>query len=124
MVSLATTQHIAPERRSADRSRVSCPAQLHLTSGIRVGALWDLSTTGARIQMTEPPRPGAEALLRWQDYEAFCRVIWVAEDMCGLAFHRPLAPGMLDETLSEEERRTGPAAQVRNIPLGRKRSHL
>ncbi len=115
---------VSIERRSADRSRVSTPAQLHLTSGIRVGALWDLSTGGARFEARDPPRVGVEALLKWQSHEVFCRVAWSADGMCGLAFHRPLSPTMFEDTLEEEERRTGPVAKVRNIPLGRKRSRL
>ena len=116
---------VPAERRQAERKRVGCPAQLHLTSGIRVCMLMDLSTSGARIQLGDALRVGAEGLLKWQSHEAFCSVVWVADGMVGLMFDRALAPAMLDETLKEEEeRRTGPIASVRNIPLGQKRSRL
>ena len=93
--------------------------------GVRAGSLWDLSETGARIQVDQPPKVGAEALLKWQTYEAFCRVVWAKDDMCGVAFDRPLSSAMLDEALrqEEEERRpSGPVATVGNIPVGTKRS--
>lgn len=112
------------ERRGAERNRVGCPAQLHLTTGIRVCVLWDLSTSGARIELGDALRVGAEGLLKWQSHEAFCTVVWVADGMVGLMFDRALGTAMLDETLREEERRSGPVASVRNIRLGQKRSRL
>jgi hypothetical protein len=112
------------ERRGSERSPIGCPAQLHLTIGIRVGSLWDLSETGARFQSEHPPRVGMEALIKWQSHEAFCKIVWVTGDMCGLAFDRPLSRMMLDESLKEEARRTGPVAAVSNIPLGQKRSRI
>ena len=59
---------VPTERRGAERSRVGCPAQLHLTSGIRVCMLVDLSTSGARIQLLEGRRVGSEGLLKWQSH--------------------------------------------------------
>lgn len=103
------------------RSRVECPAQLHLTIGMRQGMLWDLSETGARLHTPEPPRAGTTALLKWNGHEAFCKVMWATEDMCGLAFDRPLKPGMLDGTVQDNPP-AGPVAAVTNIPLGQKRS--
>jgi hypothetical protein len=118
---------VAPEsaeRRLADRTQVGCPAQLHLTTGIRVGTLWDLSQTGARVHTAEPPRPGTTALLKWQANEAFCKVVWSRDDMCGIAFDRPLKDGMVSETLREQIHRAGPVASVGKIPLGQKRSRF
>ena len=111
------------DRRGADRTRIDCPAQLHLTTGIRFGSLWDLSLGGARVQVSDPPRVGSEVLLKWQSHEAFCHVIWATEDMCGLSFDRPLSPEMLDESLKEEQeaKPAGPVAAVGKIPLGQKR---
>ncbi len=117
---------VPDERRSAERSRIDCPAQLHLTIGVRFGSLWDLSLGGARVRVSDPPRVGSEVLLKWQSHEAFCHVIWATEDMCGLSFDRALSPEMLDESLKEEQeaaktRPAGPVAAVGNIPLGQKR---
>jgi hypothetical protein len=110
------------ERRGAVRNAVECPAQLHLTVGIRPGTVADLSTSGARFHTESPPPVGMTALLKWQDHEAFCKVVWSRDGMCGVQFDRPLSPAMLDETLQEDARRNGPVAAVRNIPLGQRRS--
>lgn len=115
------------ERRGAERTRIECPAQLHLTTGIRFGSLWDLSEGGARVRLDDPPKPGSEILLKWQSHEAFCRVIWIAEGQCGVAFDRPLSKTMLDASLSppqDETRLSGPVASVGNIAPGKKRSKL
>ena len=110
------------ERRLTERSPVECRAQLHLTIGIRVGVLLDLSESGARIQTDSPPRVGTTALLKWETHEAFCKVMWAKDDMCGVAFDRPLKQTMLLETLQQNSRPAGPIAAVGNIPLGQKRS--
>ena len=118
---MRATVAIPVERREAERTRTHCPAQLHLTTGMRPGELRDLSETGARVQIEAPPRPGTEALLKWQSHEALCRVVWAKDDMCGVMFFRRLPRTMLDETLQEEARPAGPPATVTNIPLGQKR---
>ena len=115
---------VPAERRGAIRNPVECPAQLHLTVGIRPGMVADLSTSGARFQTDNPPPTGMTALLKWQDYEAFCKVVWSRDGMCGVQFDRPLSPAMLDGTLQEDARRNGPIAAVGNIPLGQRRSRL
>ena len=114
---------VAPvERRGAVRSRLECPAQLHLTVGLRAGTLWDLSTTGARFETEHPPLTGMTELLKWQAHEAFCKVMWASADSCGLAFDRPLSPAQVDQSVEEEAKRAGPIAEVGNIPLGQRRS--
>jgi hypothetical protein len=114
---------VAPaDRRAANRTRIECPANLHLTIGVRQGMLWDLSTTGARIHTDNPPRTGTTALLKWQTHEAFCKVVWTTENQCGVQFDRPIARTLVDETVEEVEQPSGPVAAVGNIPLGQKRS--
>lgn len=124
MASPGATPDRPTERRSTERARVACPAQLHLTTGVRAGALWDLSTAGARVALDDPPRVGTEVLLKWQSHEAFGRVVWVNDGMCGVTFDRMLPRAMLDEGLLPQEeaaRPAGPAAAVGSIPLGRPR---
>jgi hypothetical protein len=118
----AAVATVPAERRGAERSRLECPAQLHLTVGIRLGSLWDLSTTGARFETDNPPPVGMTALLKWQDYEAFCKIVRVTPDSCGLMFDRPLSSALVDDSVEEEIKRRGPIAAVGNIPLGQKRS--
>jgi hypothetical protein len=113
---------VPAERRGALRYRLDCPAQLHLTSGVRHGVLLDMSETGARVQTAEPPQPGISLLLKWQSHEVFCRVIWTSGDTCGVLFDRPLSAAMLDGTIELAAKPPGPIAAVGKIPLGQKRS--
>jgi hypothetical protein len=124
MASPGATPDRPTERRSTERARVACPAQLHLTTGIRSGSLWDLSAGGARVAMEDPPRVGTAVLLKWQSHEAFGCVVWVRDGTCGVTFDRMLPRAMLDEGLLPQEeaaRAAGPAAAVGSIQLGRSR---
>jgi hypothetical protein len=112
------------ERRTATRSRVSCPVQLQLPSGQRIGCMWDLSERGARVQMDNPPGVGASVLLEWMCYDAICKVVWAAGDMCGLLFEKPISPARVLEAQQHREEFNGPVAEVSNIPLGQKRSRI
>ena len=118
----AAVAPLPADRRNAPRALLECQAILQLTVGIRVGNLWDLSTGGARFQTDNPPPVGMTALLKWHSHEAFCQVVWQTADACGIAFHKPLSPALVDNTVEEEVRRNGPIAAVSNIPLGQKRS--
>src|SRR6187399_1945787 len=110
------------ERRTATRSRVSCPVQLQLPSGRRAGCMLDLSERGARVQMDNPPGAGASVVLEWMCYDAICEVAWSSGDMCGLMFEKPIAPTRVLEAQQLREEFSGPVAEVSNIPLGRKRA--
>ncbi|MEO6388807.1 MAG: PilZ domain-containing protein [Croceibacterium sp.] len=116
---LLETPSDVSERRGADRSRRSGEAHLQTPSGDWRGMLWDLSETGARIQVAHPPMTGASALLRWQDNETWCRVVWTTHEMCGVAFDHPITHADIRAAISE---RTGPKPTLGNIPLGQKRS--
>lgn len=114
------------ERREAGRARTDCPARLRTPGGDWYGRLWDLSETGARVQIQNPPAQGVTCLIGWQANELFCRVVWSAHDMCGVLFERPISRAVVMETLGEPEPEmpSGPAASVGNIPVGRRRSRL
>jgi hypothetical protein len=87
--------------------------------------LWDLSETGARVQIENPPERGDIILLRWLAFDALSRVVWSSEDMCGLAFERPLDRAIVAQTIGDEEPEDpGPTASVGNIPVGTRRARL
>jgi hypothetical protein len=111
----------ATERRGAARSPASCVAHLQTPGGDWRGQLYDLSETGARIQVASPPIPGATALLRWDGHECFCRVVWTTGEMCGVVFDRPISGIAVRDATGP---RTGPQASLGRIPLGQKRSRL
>jgi hypothetical protein len=121
----AHAQEFEPsERRTSIRSRVSCPVQVQLPSGQRIGCMIDLSEQGARVQMDNPPRAGSSVVLEWLCYDGICKVIWATEDMCGLQFERAIPSTRVLEVMQYREEFSGPIAEVGNIPLGQKRSRL
>lgn len=118
-------QAIQPiERRAVGRARADCPARLQTAGGDWHGRLWDISETGARVHVVNPPAEGILALLKWNTNEVFCRVVWSAGDMCGLAFERPVGSSVVAETIGAPLVDQGPAASVGNIPVGTRRSRL
>lgn len=106
--------------------RTDCPVRLQTPVGRWHGRLWDLSEAGARVQVEKPPAQGAMVLIAWRDNEMFCRVVWSADDMCGVVFERPISRSIVLETLGEDhaEPESAPAASVANIPIGQRRSRL
>ncbi len=110
------------ERRSATRSRATCTACLRTLTDESFGQLWDISQTGARISIANPPAQGEAALLRWESTQVMCRVVWSENDMCGLSFESPISAEAVSATarlLGVVER---PTAAIGNIAAGRKRS--
>lgn len=111
------------DRRGSARFRIRMPAQLRMPSGTKHGTLSDISEGGAKLVMDNPPAQGASVLLVWGSHEEFCKVMWIAEDSCGLQFERPISRAVVVETTGQEyEAPSGPVAQLHNIPLGRKRA--
>lgn len=67
------------------------------------GELRDLSQTGARVSLrTIPPRQGRDVLLRWGAQEIFGQVVWSNGHEAGVAFHKPISPEELIETVGGE----------------------
>jgi hypothetical protein len=122
----AATEPQSIERRNAGRARADCSARLQTPGGNWYGRLWDLSETGARVQVDNPPAQGVMCLISWQTHEMFCKVMWAAEDMCGVQFERPIARAIVMETLGapEPEAPAGPVASVGNIPVGQRRQRF
>lgn len=113
----------AIERRSSERAPVKCPAVMRTPYSTVPGELSDISTGGARFEAPEVPGPGINVLLEWDDYEAFCRVVWSKHDACGVAFDEPIPASAVSHTV-EHTHRTEPAAEVGKIPLGTRRNRM
>ncbi|WP_171032996.1 PilZ domain-containing protein [Qipengyuania marisflavi] len=110
------------DRRSVRRWVVDCEAALKMLGGDRLGRLSDLSETGARLELDQPPAQGASGLLVWSDQEHFCKIIWVKQTSCGVLFERQIARSVVEATAKAVDVPTGPVADFSNIPLGQKRS--
>lgn len=77
------------------------------------GALRDFSQTGARVRLRmTPTRRGRDVLPRWGSQEIFGQVVWSEGNEAGVAFHKPILPEELVETVGGEV----PAA----LPTGRR----
>ncbi len=53
-------------------------------------AVENVSRLGCRLQLAEPPRAGATALVRFAEMEILGTVSWVRGERCGVRFARPL----------------------------------
>jgi hypothetical protein len=110
------------DHRASARVKIAIEARLRLTIGDRPGQLVDLSETGARIALPNPPPVGATVILLWFSHELFCKVIWTAQDACGLQFDRPITQEIVLEAIGQDFDPPATAAANRNnIPMGQKR---
>ena len=110
------------ERRAARRTRATCAASLRTLTNESIGHLWDLSETGARVSVENPPAEGETAQLKFGAEQVRCRVIWVEYDMCGIEFDQPISPEVVASTARMIGIIEQPTAAIGNIPVGRKRS--
>jgi hypothetical protein len=78
------------ERRIAARASVDFPARLQTPGGTRNVRLADLSGTGARVEVNDPPKAGIVALIQIGPHEMFCRIAWSGGGHCGVSFEKPL----------------------------------
>lgn len=108
-------------RREFQRVEVDCSAQLVTPGSYRSAVLRDLSQTGARLELDEPPPEGTTALLRWQTHDTLCTVVWRSPVACGVAFVASI-PEELTQTAptAREERRTEPSARLTLINFGQR----
>lgn len=123
---MSLARAVAPlpfDRRTAPRVRVCRTALLRTSFANIDGELWDLSAMGARFLTETPPREGVTALLEWDTHDAFGRVVWSQEGMCGLQFDRPIPHALIDEA-SAPAPRPETVVSLGNIPLGKRRSLL
>ena len=109
------------ERRGSERVPVSGAVRLQTAGGDWSGTLCDLSETGARVDIKRPPPVGATALLKWDGFELFCRIVWIKEDCCGVMFDKPISIAVVENARQETVTRNGPPANLGNIPFGKKR---
>lgn len=110
------------DRRASARVKLAIPVRLRLTIGDREGQMVDMSRTGARLAVAPLPPIGAPAILLWNAHEVFCKIVWTADDTCGLQFDRPVAQEIVLEAIGQDLDITPlSVANRNNIPMGQKR---
>jgi hypothetical protein len=77
-------------RRALPRIPVRIAAEFVLHDAAYTALLTDLSQSGARVHMPQPPSPGLGGVLCWDHHERSCTVLWTAGDTCGVAFDERL----------------------------------
>lgn len=100
-------------RRDDSRLRVELNAKLDLVSGLKSCILNDISRTGARIELPNPPRAGECGVLMIADIKAFGMIVWRSKIGCGLRFDHSLHESALIklQQTGEEFAEIGHAAQ-------------
>lgn len=78
-------------RRSTPRCTVLMSAALHTVGASRTVSILDVSKTGARLRSRLPMRLGQEIWLKMLNNDAFGRIVWAEEEMCGVEFDSPLS---------------------------------
>ena len=79
-----------PGHRSFNRLRLGVPAQLQLTHQTRKCLLDDISTSGARLRITQPIAAHQTAVLSFHELKLYATVMWCNGAECGLKFDQPL----------------------------------
>jgi len=116
-----TVETLRTERRAVVRERCDCPANLVLPGGERSGRLSNISRNGACLRLSNPPRKGMTALLKWKSHEVLCDVAWSKADSCGVTFDAPIPGTVILETTGQSSEESEFVADPSNIPLGVKR---
>lgn len=106
--SVKSTTDGQPERRRANRAALNLSATLREGSRSKVQArLMDISTHGCRVECTTPVSDDSCVWLNIAGLEAqYCRVVWHCQEFVGLEFEKPLAQGVLDRLLSNNQQLT------------------
>lgn len=117
---IAVEDLAAEDRRAVPRTSVACPVRLVTVAGHQDGEMRDLSLVGAQVCVPVLPAKDTTVILRWQDHERVCIVIWAKDGLCGLRFDRPLSGEIVGLTLAPAEVR--PGARLNQIQPGSRRT--
>lgn len=96
-------------KRSQGRLRVRLHAKIITIAATHAAILEDISRKGAKLSVDNPPKPGSDAVLRWDEYESFGTIAWVSGTRCGILFGNTLAEATLLATRTLDEVSHAPA---------------
>lgn len=83
-------------KRSVARLAIELDAGLVLPERTTRCLLENVSRTGCRLRLAEPPKIGATVLIKVERIESLGTVTWVKGDRCGIAFEEALQPQSLE----------------------------
>ena len=84
-------------RARAARASVLLPASVVTMNAYQFPELLDISQTGAKLRGPSLPPVNTTGLLRVGSFQALCRVVWVADERCGVRFEELVSPKTLKE---------------------------
>lgn len=91
-------------RRRSSRTPVTLEASIVTMSDYQYFDVLNVSATGAKVKGPSLPPLGKTALLRLEDFQTLCRVVWVKEGECGIRFDELIPPRVLDVIAQRGER--------------------
>ena len=90
-------------KRSQGRLGVRLVAKLKSRTRTQSAILENISKSGAKLAIADPPAIGSEVILQWHGNELFGRVCWTAASHCAVGFGSLVPPALLHATLSLDE---------------------
>lgn len=78
-------------RRDASRLRVNMPAQLDLIGGVKRCLIADVSLSGARVFLDDPPKTGEFGVLLVSNLKTFGTIVWASKKACGFRFDESIS---------------------------------
>jgi hypothetical protein len=94
-----------PSVRKRTQGRLAVRLVARLASKVRTHSaiLENISKSGAKLSIDNPPQVGSEVILQWHGNELFGQVSWASPTQCGLAFASTVPPTLLEGALALDE---------------------
>lgn len=91
--------------RKRTQGRLAVRLVARLASRVRTHSaiLENISKSGAKLTIDNPPPVGSEVILQWHGNELFGEVSWISPTQCGLVFAAMVPPDLLQSTLALDE---------------------
>jgi hypothetical protein len=90
-------------KRSQGRLGVRLVAKLTSRTRTQSAILENISKSGAKLAIADPPEADSDVILRWHDNELFGRIGWTSATHCAVVFGSLVPPEVLQATLSLDE---------------------
>src|SRR3954471_20051736 len=88
-------------RRGSEREAVTLAGSAFGLGRSRSVIVSDLSPEGARLDARDMPAPGSDVLVVVGPFDGLAKVVWRADDRCGVEFDETLPGETLDRMKSE-----------------------
>ena len=91
--------------RKRTQGRLAVRLVARLASKVRTHSaiLENISKSGAKLSIENPPQVGSEVILQWHGNELFAQVSWTSSTQCGLVFASTVPPALLEGALALDE---------------------